>query len=65
MIKYYCDMCKKEKPYNELIQVSFNRATVFATDRSTTIPCVYKYFDVCEDCMNKILKIIEDKNDEC
>ena len=51
MTKYFCDFCGKEMPCDEL-------KLIVIKDPKKDIK---EYYDMCEDCTNKIYEIIEGK----
>ena len=61
MVKYFCDKCGKE------ITVTHRFEYKFKTYDSTGL-CGYqsakKYIEICDECLDKLTKIIEEKKDD-
>lgn len=51
MTKYFCDFCGKEMLCDELKSIVINDPKKDAKE----------YYDICEDCTNKIYEIIKGK----
>lgn len=60
MIKYFCDKCGKEITVTHRFEYKFKTYDAWDSGYESA----KKYIEICDECLDKLTKIIEEKKDD-